>query len=65
MCVCVYMHMSVYTSLLQVCERPEHSVGQLALCVEEGGHATARLIRVLHLGAKLIHDVPDGHFFLC
>lgn len=54
-----------FTSFLQVLQRPEHRVGQLALNVVEGSHATAGLLKVRHLGAKFIHDVPHWNLLLC
>lgn len=58
------MCVSEFTSFLQVVQGPEDRVRQLALDVEKGGHATAGLVRVLHLGAKLIHDIPHWNLLL-
>ena len=52
------------TSGGQVPQRPEDGEGHLSLEVVEGGQAARGLVRVLHLGAKLIHDVPDGDLVL-
>lgn len=55
----------VFTSFLQVVQGPEDGEGQLARHIEEGSHDAAGLVGVLHLGAKLVHDVPHRNFLLC
>lgn len=52
------------TSFLQVPQRPQEAVGQLAPHVEDGSHAAAGLVTVLHLGAELVHHVPHGDLVL-
>lgn len=47
-----------FTSFTQVPQRPEDRVGDFAFSVEKGGQTAAGLVGMLHLGPKLIHDVP-------